>query len=61
MSKCCLCGKDVTPGKDCIERFTGRMKYVCFDCYKLGDKQVKERIMNISRARRLEKKNATRK
>lgn len=40
MERCCICGKDVDPEVDCETRFTGRIKYVCFDCLKNGNKQI---------------------
>ena len=40
MAKCCICGKEVTPGVDCEGRFTGRPNYVCFECGIKGSKEV---------------------
>lgn len=43
VKQCACCGKDVRPGIDCKEVFTGRMKYICFECDAAGDDQVKGR------------------
>lgn len=43
MAKCCVCGKEVNPGADCEVRFTGRTKYICFDCIKTGNGEIEGR------------------
>lgn len=40
--QCCVCGKEVTPGVDAEERFTGRRKAICYECLAKGHKQVIE-------------------
>ena len=42
MAKCCICDKEVTPGVDCESRFTGRTKYICFNCIKNGDEELQK-------------------
>ena len=48
MTKCYLCGEDVTPGEDCERRFLGgaKAKYVCCRCARKGAAKVIERRIN---------------
>lgn len=55
--KCALCGSEV-PEAQAVRMFTGRPRYVCLSCYAQGDRQVRQRLMDISRTRRMEKANA---
>jgi hypothetical protein len=55
--RCALCGCEV-PEAQAVRLFTGRPRYVCLSCYAQGDRQVRQRLMDISRTRRMEKINA---
>ena len=46
MVKCAICGKEV-PEKDTEKMFTGRRKYVCFECYKQGQKENDVRELSL--------------
>ena len=37
--KCCVCDKEV-PEEMAVKRFTGRVKFICLECEKAGNKQA---------------------
>lgn len=41
-AKCMICGREL-PVDEMESVFTGRTRYMCFDCRKLGSRQVSKR------------------
>lgn len=46
--RCVICGNEFEESA-MIERFTGRMVYMCWECFKMGETKANERGIDLGR------------